>query len=93
MGHKTKKVGIAGRFGSRYGVRIRKRVKAIEEEKVSSFQCPRCKYQRVRRTDTGIWRCRHCGLVFAGGAYTPFAGESEVREAEAPAGELGGEDV
>lgn len=72
MARRTKKVGIAGRFGPRYGLKIRKQVKNIEEIQRKRHPCPRCKYVAVKRADTGIWKCRHCGYVFAGGAYYPF---------------------
>lgn len=71
MARRTKKVGTAGRFGPRYGIRVRKRIASIEAAKNKKHSCPDCAYNRVKRRDTGIWECKHCGLVFAGGAYTP----------------------
>ena len=71
MTKRTKKVGVTGRFGARYGSTIRKRVKAIEEKSRSLHKCPRCQSIKVKRIAVGIWYCRKCGLKFAGGAYEP----------------------
>ena len=71
MGH-TKRVGIAGRYGARYGSTLRKRVKLIEEKRRAPYRCPRCKtLRRMRRISVGIWQCRKCGYTFAGGAWIP----------------------
>ena len=71
MTHGTKKVGIAGKYGSRYGVKIRKRLMETESERVKKRMCPRCAHVAVKRHDTGIWLCRHCGYKYAAGAYVP----------------------
>ncbi len=71
MTRRTKKVGIAGQYGVRYGVRTRKAVAAVLEVKKRTYECPRCKHVAVHRVSSGIWRCRNCELKFAGGAYTP----------------------
>jgi len=71
MSRRTKKVGSVGRFGPRYGVRIRRRILEVEVEQRKRHQCPRCSAYSVRRKSTGVWACRRCGLVFAGGAYRP----------------------
>jgi large subunit ribosomal protein L37Ae len=71
MSRRTKKVGSVGRFGPRYGVRIRRRILDVEVEQRKRHQCPRCSAYSVRRKGTGVWACRRCGLVFAGGAYRP----------------------
>lgn len=71
MTRRTKKVGIAGRYGPRYGVRIRKQIAAVTTAKNQSYECPRCRHAAVKRVSTGIWKCRRCDLKFAGGAYTP----------------------
>jgi large subunit ribosomal protein L37Ae len=84
MSRKTKKVGIAGKYGPRYGVKVRKQIRTVEEEKVKSHTCPRCKHRSVKRISTGIWRCRRCDLVFAGGAYSPVHAKTIAVEAYKP---------
>ena len=78
---KTKKTGIAGRFGARYGSNVRKRWRQImETEKSKKLKCPRCEtVGSVKRISVGIWHCRKCGSKFTGGAYyieTPRGSES-----------------
>jgi large subunit ribosomal protein L37Ae len=71
MSRRTRKAGVSGRFGPRYGVRTRKQISAVEGAKNKAYECPRCKHVSVRRVSTGIWQCRRCDLKFAGGAYSP----------------------
>jgi len=80
MARRTRKVGIAGRFGPRYGVRIRRRVQEIEEGLRKRSVCPTCQHVAVKRRSSGVWACRHCGTVFAGGAYRPVVTTSFRRE-------------
>ena len=68
---RTKKVGITGRFGARYGRKAKRTVKAIEENMKKDHVCPQCDRPAVRRVSAGIWKCRKCGNVFTGGAYLP----------------------
>ncbi|MBI4017576.1 MAG: 50S ribosomal protein L37ae [Candidatus Aenigmarchaeota archaeon] len=68
-----KKVGSAGRYGSRYGRNIRKAVTDIEVVQRASHECPSCRKVSVRRVAFGIWQCRSCGRKFAGGAFRPVA--------------------
>jgi len=84
MAH-TKKVKSTGRFGARYGRKIKLRVKAIEIQAKAKYKCPDCKAEKVKRISSGIWGCRKCGKKFAGAAYTPFpkvAMSTKVAEAE-----------
>jgi large subunit ribosomal protein L37Ae len=87
MTHGTKKVGIAGKYGPRYGVKIRKRLAEVEGGKILKRPCPRCNHVAVKRTDTGIWVCRRCDYKYAAGAYTPkireFKREDLVAKQEA----------
>jgi len=73
MGKGTKKVGSSGRWGPRYGVKTRMQVAAIEKKQRQHHTCPRCGQDRVKRLGTGIWKCRRCEVIFAGGAYLPKA--------------------
>ncbi|MCJ2555511.1 MAG: 50S ribosomal protein L37ae [Candidatus Thermoplasmatota archaeon] len=84
MARKTKKTGISGRFGARYGVTIRKRIRDVEREKVKKHLCPSCNHKAVKRVDTGIWRCRRCGTTFAGGAYRPMGSRNFRRTTQKP---------
>ncbi len=84
MPRKTKKVGIAGKFGPRYGVKVRKQIQAVEQEKIKSHTCPRCKHKSVKRISSGIWKCRRCDLTFASGAYTPVLSKTTAVEAYKP---------
>nr|MDO8112927.1 50S ribosomal protein L37Ae [Candidatus Sigynarchaeota archaeon] len=70
MARRTKKVGITGRFGARYGTSVRYRVKKCESYKLAAAKCPRCQAKAVRRVSVGLWACRKCGATFTGGAYT-----------------------
>ncbi len=80
MAKRTKKVGAAGKYGPRYGVRVRKTLKRIEAEKSKRYACPNCNQESVKRVGTGIWRCNRCDTTFAGGAYRPFVSPSFRRE-------------
>ncbi len=79
MGKGTKVVGIAGRFGARYGSTLRKRWKRVMERRYSPYECPLCGTKAVmKRISVGLWRCPKCGRVFAGGAYQPVTEVSKV---------------
>ena len=71
MAKRTKKVGPAGRFQARYGVRARTRLRNVELVQKAKHNCPSCGHQRVKRVSTSIWQCGKCGIKFAGGAYIP----------------------
>ncbi|MFN4133427.1 MAG: 50S ribosomal protein L37ae [Candidatus Hadarchaeales archaeon] len=74
---KTEKVGIAGKFGPRYGFTIRRKHAEVASKAMQNYRCPNCSEKRLRRVGTGIWQCRKCGAKFAGGAYTPSVKELE----------------
>jgi large subunit ribosomal protein L37Ae len=71
MGGKKKKIGSSASFGARYGVRVRELLRTIRQKTSSKYICPSCNYLAVKRVSTGIWKCTHCGVKFAGAAYTP----------------------
>ncbi|KAF1873427.1 hypothetical protein Lal_00027465, partial [Lupinus albus] len=77
---RTKKAGIVGKYGTRYGASLRKQIKKMEVSQHSKFFCEFCgkvglsffvnvEYA-VKRKAVGIWGCKDCGKVKAGGAYT-----------------------
>jgi len=80
MTRRTKKIGSAGRFGPKYGVKIRKQIAAIEKNKIKRHACPRCLHKSVKRVETSVWNCRHCGLTFASGAYSPNLGRVKYED-------------
>lgn len=71
MAKRTKKVGSAGRYQARYGVRARTRVRNVELIQRAKHVCPSCGHQKIKRLSTSIWLCGKCGIKFAGGAYIP----------------------
>jgi large subunit ribosomal protein L37Ae len=66
---RTKKVGVAGRLGPRYGRRIREMLKKAGSQK--KFRCPSCMKLTLKRESAGIWNCSKCGTKLAGKAYKP----------------------
>lgn len=68
---KGKKTKSAGRFGARYGSRIRKAIAAIEGQMRAAHTCPKCERKSVKRIGTGIWKCAKCRYTFTGGTYVP----------------------
>ena len=69
MENRTKKVGITGKYGTRYGQKLRKQVKAIEILQRTKSICPFCGKKSIRREAAGIWKCRGCRRAIAGGAW------------------------
>ncbi|KAL9252720.1 Large ribosomal subunit protein eL43y-like protein [Drosera capensis] len=67
---RTKKVGIVGKYGTRYGASLRKQIKKMEVSQHSKYFCEFCGKYSVKRKAVGIWGCKDCGKVKAGGAYT-----------------------
>ncbi|MEM5815375.1 MAG: 50S ribosomal protein L37ae [Candidatus Aenigmatarchaeota archaeon] len=68
---KTKKIGSAGRYGPKYGKKIREKIADIEREQKRRHICPNCKMEYLVREGSGIWICKKCGVKFAGQAYYP----------------------
>ncbi len=88
MSKRTKRIGSAGRYGVRFGQKIRKLVSDIEAVQKLDHRCPSCMKNAVRREASGIWKCGICGCIFAGGAYNPAYGSERTTS---PLTEMGGE--
>jgi len=72
------------RYGSRYVARNRARpeltldtnvshrkvVKKLEIAQHSTYECAFCGSSTVKRSAAGIWKCKKCAIVVAGGAFT-----------------------
>nr|ABW23193.1 ribosomal protein rpl37a [Arenicola marina] len=69
MAKRTKKVGIVGKYGTRYGASLRKDIKKMEVTQHSKYTCSFCGKDAMKRRATGIWGCKSCRKVVAGGAY------------------------
>ncbi|KAF9337196.1 60S ribosomal protein L43 [Podila minutissima] len=67
---RTKKVGVVGKYGVRYGASLRKQVKKMEITQHSKYTCTFCGKDSVKRQAVGIWNCRGCKKTMAGGAWT-----------------------
>jgi len=79
MAKHTTKVGIVGKYGTRYGASLRKIAKRNERTQHARFPCAFCGKNSVKRRATGIWDCARCKRTVAGGAYilvTPAAAAS-----------------
>ena len=70
MTKRTKKVGITGKFGVRYGSSLRRQCKKLETQQHATYDCSFCGKRTVKRGAVGIWKCRSCKKSVAGGAYT-----------------------
>lgn len=69
MPSKSKKSKSAGRFGARYGKRIRANLVAVEQKQRIKQACPFCEKKGVKRLSKGVWHCRKCGKKFASGVF------------------------
>ena len=65
----TKKVGSTGRFGARYGKRLRQKMLNVEKEQKKPQLCPYCHRSKAKRLSAGIWQCKKCDSKFTGKAY------------------------
>ena len=72
MAKRTKKVGITGKYGTRYGASLRKTVKKMEISQHSKYTCTFCGKDKMKREAVGIWKChdKNCRIVVAGGAWS-----------------------
>jgi len=67
----TKKVWSTGRYGARYGKKIKRRVIDIERKQKIKHKCPRCDNLAVKRLFSGVWQCKKCNAKLTGRAYEP----------------------
>ncbi|KAK7199121.1 60S ribosomal protein L37a [Novymonas esmeraldas] len=70
MAKRTAKMGVMGRYGTRYGANLRKRAKKLEVSQHAKHFSPFCGKFSFRRKAVGIWHCETTGKTVAGGAYT-----------------------
>lgn len=70
MARRTKKVGISGRYGVRYGASLRRQARKIEQLAHTRYEDPFSGKKNVRRVATGIWFCPSSRKTVAGGAYS-----------------------
>merc|ERR1711997_981490 len=57
MAKRTKKVGVVGKYGTRYGASLRKTVKKMEITQHSKYICTFCGKENMKRQAVGIWKC------------------------------------
>merc|ERR1712189_57746 len=69
MAKRTKKVGITGKYGTRYGASLRKMVKKMEITQHAKYTCSFCGKDAMKRICVGIWACKRCNRTVAGGAW------------------------
>merc|ERR1711879_982084 len=69
MGKRTRKVGVTGKYGTRYGASLRKQIKKMEITQHAKYTCHFCGKDSVKRDAVGIWTCRGCRKTVAGGAW------------------------
>jgi len=65
---RTKKVKSAGKYGARYGRKVRTKIAEIELKQRKKQECIFCN-GKAKRLSTGIWKCNKCKKKFASHAY------------------------
>ncbi len=65
---RTKKVKSAGRFGARYGRKVRIKTADVEAVQKKKQDCIFCN-GKAKRLSKGIWQCNKCEKKFAGHTY------------------------
>jgi large subunit ribosomal protein L37Ae len=56
-------------LGAKYGGTVRKRYARIFRTQKAKRECPSCSGMKLKRESSGIWKCKSCGYIVAGGAY------------------------
>jgi len=71
MATKSKKTKSAGRFGARYGKKVRTKLVKVETKQRVKQKCPFCEKEGVKRLSKGIWQCIRpkCSKKFASNTY------------------------
>ena len=69
MASKLKKTKSAGRFGARYGKKVRVKTVKVESKQRLKQKCPFCSKMGVKRLSKGIWKCSKCDKKFASDTY------------------------
>ena len=65
----AKKIGSAGRFGARYGRKLRSKINNVEKVQRKKQKCPYCSRLAAKRLAMGIFECKKCNAKFTGKAY------------------------
>lgn len=65
---RTKQVKSAGRFGSKHGIRVRRKITKIESVQRKKQFCIFCSGV-AKRISKGLWECKKCKKKFAGHTY------------------------
>merc|ERR1712213_265958 len=71
MAKRTRKVGIVGKYGTRYGASLRKLIKRMEVSQHKRYTNPYTGGDTLKRHSVGIWECKKSGVKISGGAYVP----------------------
>ena len=71
MAKRTKKAGITGKYGARYGGSLRKISRKYEVAQRMKYTCSFCGKNSLKRQSVGIWTCTACFKTISGGAWTP----------------------
>mmetsp|Transcript_14077 Transcript_14077/g.21349 ORF Transcript_14077/g.21349 Transcript_14077/m.21349 type:complete len:95 (-) Transcript_14077:107-391(-) len=71
MGKRTRKVGVVGKYGTRYGASLRKLIRKMEISQHATYTCQFCGKDTMKRKVVGIWHCRSCKKTISGGAWDP----------------------
>jgi large subunit ribosomal protein L37Ae len=69
MPTKSKKTKSAGRFGARYGKKVKDNLVKVESKQRGKQKCPFCEKLGVKRLAKGIWKCPKCDKKFASNTY------------------------
>jgi len=69
MTTKSRKTKSAGRFGARYGKKVRDKLVKTESKQRIKQTCPFCQRPGVKRLSKGIWKCSKCDKKFASDTY------------------------